>query len=151
MSSQFKVGDAVRCINNVCVESPIVLGGVYIVSDVSKMSMYGEIALEGEKYSYNESRFELVNKESMKKPHKHAAIIKAWADGATIQSCNIACEWFDTPEPMWCESIKYRVKPEPRPDYVTTAYGYDKNVLNLIRVTFDGETGKLKSAEVIGG
>jgi hypothetical protein len=43
--------------------------------------------------------------------HKHAEVIKAWADGAIIE---VQCgrEWFVTNEPTWYEKNNYRVKPE---------------------------------------
>lgn len=47
-------------------------------------------------------------------PHKHAAIIKAWADGATIQFKNPAGEWVDCLTiPRWWKTTEYREKPEP--------------------------------------
>ncbi len=45
----------------------------------------------------------------MATPHKHAALIKAWADGAEIQYFDR--EWLDTYAPQWAEHIKYRLKP----------------------------------------
>ena len=48
----------------------------------------------------------------MGKPHKHADLIKAWADGAEIQ-CH--CEdygWIDTSYPEWREFNNYRIKPK---------------------------------------
>jgi hypothetical protein len=44
----------------------------------------------------------------MCKPRKHAALIKAWADGADIQvySCG---EWVDTQHPAWDEYYDYRI------------------------------------------
>jgi hypothetical protein len=48
------------------------------------------------------------------KPHKHAELIKAWADGAEIEiwSCN---GWWLETEPTWNPKDKYRIKPdEPR-------------------------------------
>lgn len=49
------------------------------------------------------------------KPHPHAELIKAWADGATIQyrvNDETDC-WEDcNPNPGWCEFHEYRVKPE---------------------------------------
>lgn len=54
----------------------------------------------------------------MNKPHVHAEVIKAWADGATIQILNYKGLWLDLPSPsgrpchnFWPDS-KYRVKPE---------------------------------------
>ena len=102
----------------------------------------------------------------MKTPHKHAKLIKAWADGAEI-------EFFDTrfeehrwklcgAPPLWDENFEYRIKPEPKPDHVYYGvFEMDGSVhidscftkLNdagdELKLTFDGETGKLKSAEVL--
>lgn len=50
-----------------------------------------------------------------KKPHVHAELIKAWADGAEIQVKFYGDEaWVDTLYPFWCVDHKYRVKPEPK-------------------------------------
>jgi len=48
----------------------------------------------------------------MNKPHKHAAIIKAWADGEQIQVL-INGEWKDitTRQPTW-DANYYRIKPK---------------------------------------
>ena len=92
----------------------------------------------------------------MKTPHKHAALIKAWAEGATIQFRFVGEDWATLKSPFWdAKDGEYRIKPEPRPDVVrygiaapywgrAVAEGNDN-----VRVTFDGETGKLKSAEAI--
>lgn len=45
----------------------------------------------------------------MGKPHKHAEVIKAWADGATIQLKRSIGDWVDVPEPEWVEHLEYRV------------------------------------------
>lgn len=50
-------------------------------------------------------------------PHKHAAIIKAWADGATIQFRRSPCVWetfHPKEQPHWLSNVEYRVKPEPK-------------------------------------
>ena len=95
----------------------------------------------------------------MKTPHKHAALIKAWADGAEIEATD--CDgWRTCSTPMWFPECEYRIKPEPKPDVVERyfANGYTKyGCVRIaehwerenIKLTFDGETGKLKSAEVI--
>ena len=45
-----------------------------------------------------------------KKAHKHAELIKQWADGAQIQF--LACDsWVDC-DPAWDSFASYRVKPE---------------------------------------
>lgn len=44
-------------------------------------------------------------------PHKHAALIKAWADGAEIQ-LKTEGGWVGVSEPRWDEFQHYRIKPE---------------------------------------
>ena len=97
------------------------------------------------------------------KPHKHAELIKAWADGAEIQwydsSPREHC-WKDCPEYFdWGATCQFRIKPEPKPDVVyetNIKYDFAWNWVNTtcgglsnLKLTFDGETGKLKSAEVL--
>ena len=93
------------------------------------------------------------------KPHKHAELIKAWADGADIQIHRPHLDdWKDDLMPSWEVSFEYRIKPEPKPD-VVYKFEVDKykhfhqidtvaGMANL-KLTFDGETGELKSAEVL--
>ncbi len=144
----------------------------------------------------------------MNKKHKHAELIKAWADGAEIQfKSALKEEWHDSEgNPDWHENLEYRIKPEtqtaeqqsgysrlewaedlikqlpethdgrnswllnygskpePNPDVVRymdidrfmsldLVVGY-RLKLNCVgganlQLTFDGETGELKSAEVL--
>ena len=110
-----------------------------------------------------------------KTPHKHAELIKAWADGAIIQYKVRSGVWSDVYDntPTWGDWEEYRIKPEPKPDVITYAHviGVCKhrrpevvcsssNNWNVdskpsytqmanVKFTFDGETGKLKKAEVI--
>lgn len=58
-----------------------------------------------------------MNKNTNKnKPHKHAELIKAWADGAKIQYWNESRhEWVDKGDPCWYEWCEYRVKPSNEP------------------------------------
>lgn len=51
----------------------------------------------------------------MGKPHKHAELIKAWADGNQIQvlSC-LTEEWEDCNNPVWATQAEYRIKPEEK-------------------------------------
>jgi hypothetical protein len=45
------------------------------------------------------------------KPHKHAELIKAWADGAEIEVMDTAeNKWFETGCPMWVNDHQYRIK-----------------------------------------
>ena len=48
----------------------------------------------------------------MNKPHKHAALIKQWADGAVIQyRLYYDDKWGDMIDPVWNLPGHYRVKP----------------------------------------
>jgi hypothetical protein len=50
--------------------------------------------------------------DSAGRPRKHAALIKAWADGAAIQRRSYAeGDWFDAHHPTWNPRYEYRVKP----------------------------------------
>jgi len=90
------------------------------------------------------------------KPHKHADTIKAWADGAQIQ-------YFE--DGKWCDfsgfspafgHLDWRIKPEARPDVTMVMFASPFiaksdwiHFGNNLRLTFDGETMKLKAAEVL--
>lgn len=51
----------------------------------------------------------------MKTPHKHAELIKAWADGAEIQFRYPNGAWIDAAAPSFQDPrAEYRVKPEPQ-------------------------------------
>lgn len=51
----------------------------------------------------------------MSVPHKHAAVIKAWADGAEIQFKDISGNWrtLTARYAVWGDLDEYRVKPVP--------------------------------------
>ena len=106
----------------------------------------------------------------MRKPHKHAELIKAWADGAEIEYRDRHNTWTLLPQQGdWDDhpNFEYRIKPEPKPDVVRYAcydrfqnsefmqlrlYRVMQNIdshTGQLKLTFDGETGELKSAEVI--
>ena len=94
----------------------------------------------------------------MSKPHKHAELIKAWADGAEIQFLARGGRWRDCAQnqPEWNLTTEYRIKPEPKPDVVRTMLAGVNGIQFFcetqdgnLKLTFDGETGKLKSAEVL--
>jgi hypothetical protein len=104
----------------------------------------------------------------MNKPHKHAEVIKAWADGAEIEYLETMTSkepyWANAPMPKWSEETMYRVKQTPKPDtqYWLRTYEHSGGSIFTphllsptevqpanIKLTFDGETGKLKSAEVL--
>jgi len=98
--------------------------------------------------------------------HKHYDMIVAWAEGKTIQNFNDRrMIWEDvTGDPYWVNSFQYRIKPEPKHDVIrsilieATLFHNEPFVQVFrsrgcvspnLRLTFDGETGKLKSAEVL--
>jgi hypothetical protein len=106
-----------------------------------------------------------VDKEPPKKPHIHAELIKAWADGAEIE-CFIGNEWRNLDTPKWLQNRKYRIKPTPKPDavlysccqpllnpfdhqYRDLRFGLEKQSGDNIQVIFDGETGELKDIKRI--
>jgi hypothetical protein len=102
------------------------------------------------------------------KRHKHYNLILAWANGAEIQNEYNNGIWLDEDFPYWYPDNNYRIKPTPKPDIVEymrimrvqrdyrvapeiTNYSTNPKfnyICNLV-LTFDGETGELKSAEVI--
>lgn len=98
----------------------------------------------------------------MKTPHKHAELIKAWADGAEVEMWD-GESWLPRESPYWNEAIVYRIKPEPKPDVVrymaisapktdyveTFVPSLCPSRATNLRLIFDGETGKLKKAEVL--
>lgn len=99
--------------------------------------------------------------------HKHAELIKAWADGAEIEvRVKKTDEWCLAKNPYWSDDCEYRIKPEPKPDLVRRAIIYNlidkycdasgviSNACNSLlganlKITYDGETGKPKSVELI--
>lgn len=99
------------------------------------------------------------------KPHKHAELIKAWADGAKIECLVQPSNTWELREcPMWSVDATYRIKPQPKPDYVfygraaftyfdtppnIAGIGLLRGALDNLKLVFDGTTGQLKSAEVL--
>lgn len=104
--------------------------------------------------------------------HKHHDVIVAWAADTSkvVQVFDLRKDqWVDhTYTPQWHLDREYRIKPEPLPDVVC------KGIIELehekyprpaeyrtkfrvsehfekdnVRVVFDGDTGKLKSVEVL--
>ena len=97
----------------------------------------------------------------MTKPHKHAEIIKAWADGAEVEyrfhnGQKGWSEWkiHEQDKPFLSGSWwEYRIKPEPTPDVVKTynvslSGSWTHHPHNL-KLTFDGVSGHLRKAEVV--
>ena len=97
---------------------------------------------------------------NVRRPHKHAELIKAWADGAEIQ-IDSATGWIDLGFPGWSADCEYRIKPESKPNwyrhYMVAKEGdgiYPRGTCETmnanLRLYFDGNTGMLINAELIG-
>ena len=94
----------------------------------------------------------------MKTPHKHAELIKAWADGAEIEMRSYQ-SWTLLSNPRWDSAeAEYRIKPEPKPDLIQYYQAWEDHIglptnvkyrTGNLKLTFDSETGALKSAEMI--
>lgn len=91
------------------------------------------------------------------KPHKYADLIKLWADGAEIEQKYTAednPQWEDF-DGCWDFNFwEYRIKPEDDSIlYYATKESITLvtpcNFLPNLKLNFDSETGKLKSAEVL--
>jgi hypothetical protein len=89
-------------------------------------------------------------------PHKHAEVIKAWADGKDIEiRLTPESAWVDTTKPSWDEHFEYRVKPVGSPDKLVYAYvtsnatfmEVDPKNANAI-FCFDGFTQQLIKAQL---
>jgi len=94
-----------------------------------------------------------MNKELV--PHKHAEVIKAWADGEIIEHReNPNREWVVIKNPTFIPSFEYRVKPKEIVRFLEVRHAsasepnpISDNFDNL-KSTFDTE-GNLLTAEVI--
>ena len=106
--------------------------------------------------------------------HKHAELIKAWADGAKIQylgwdfeaaemnrNCGKKLEtrvWLDCDKaPNWYTDFEYRIKPNTSFDivlYISSSVpigtrSNERKSHHNVKLTYDGMTGDIKSSEVI--
>jgi len=99
-------------------------------------------------------------------PHKHSEVIKAWADGETIQvRVSNHSEWLPICEPSWNEDYEYRVKPKDAVLYAHVplvkfiSNGNIKDIFDIsvsnkqllasnLKLYFN-ESGELSKAEVI--
>ena len=81
------------------------------------------------------------------KPHKHAEIIKSWADGAEIEAKNQDGNWYLV-KPTWREDQEYRIKPEEKKPVVRWLWAYtvvdEWRCSNLFMS--DAEANKYRSA-----
>jgi hypothetical protein len=90
--------------------------------------------------------------------HKHAEVLHAFADGIECEYKQCG-DWFKIHKLQQFDIFDFvRIKPIPKADVVQyTAIGIHfsdnfsdrRHPTDNLKVTFDGETGNLKSAEVI--
>lgn len=161
--AKFKVGDYVKCID-ASMTMELIKGAGYWVEEVDWRGdlLLRDIGKPKHMCTWHPSRFVLVEEppkpvpHATSVPHVHAALIKAWADGAQIQyRLRSWDDWKDIANPYWDAVIEYRIKPEPKPQTIREYKLFDDGTaweapMNAnIRATFDGETGKLKSVEMI--
>ena len=97
----------------------------------------------------------------MNKPHKHAEIIKAWADGAEVEfRAPFVERWQDANHPTWHSHYEYRIK--VKAEVIITRVTLHKGSLTYPYIstnsdpTYDQKNlkltftdGKLTAAEVI--
>jgi hypothetical protein len=90
------------------------------------------------------------------KPHKHAELIKAWADGAVIEHKNSEFSWEVVDNPTWSPDNTYRLKKSVLNDFVLIIFASPfvetskwKEQEGNLKLFFDSETQKLKHAEVL--
>lgn len=97
--------------------------------------------------------------------HKHAEVLRAIADGKPVQWQSLADGgWIDplgSMNPLIDIHLNWRVKPEPKPDVVRWLCRFDDGkwaeythrqcgeCFPQIKAVTDGETGKLKSVEIV--
>lgn len=151
---KFNVGDKVKCVSPV---NTLEKDKIYEIERVdSSVGGRWKLGLNIKEHGwFYAERFEPVLDT---KPHKHAELIKAWADGAQIQEL-FDGTWRNTFYPRWHETTGYfRIKPkqdEVRYAFATVdnyAYTYWHNQQrddHNVKATFDGETGKLKAVEIL--
>ncbi len=101
--------------------------------------------------------------------HKHAEVLRAIADGKDVQWQSMSDgSWNDRRgifNPIVDCHNNWRVKPEPKPDVVryvaassqwtgwtdiaTAKQGSYGDAKNICKLTFEADTGKLKSVEIV--
>jgi hypothetical protein len=103
---------------------------------------------------------ELIEEKIMIRKHKHYDVIVAFAEGKVIQERDWEGNWADVSLPRFHPNGDYRIKPEKKPDEIRayrvychygTLYADSVTLTPNLTLTFDGDTGALKSAEVVNG
>ena len=109
-NSEFKTGDRVKVVDLLgagdALGAGVCLGDILVVE---------RLDYEGCYFRGGITSFFLYNKRLVaaypNPPHKHAELIKAWADGAQIQYKSLG-SWYDIYQPDWRSEGEYRIKPQ---------------------------------------
>ena len=108
--SKFKAGDKVIRTRT---GGRLQVGACYYISRVQAC---GFLLLGGVGGSFNPKGFALEQPRKTTTPHKHAALIHAWADGAVIECIvmrGTSTVWIRCDIPNWTGDVEcYRIKPE---------------------------------------
>lgn len=107
---ELKVGDKVEVIEkSICGE--LFSGYKGFITNISRGSVKIDNRCRGWFYGYNGGELKKLQKHP-NPPHKHAELIKAWADGAIIQYLD-GDFWEDVVHntPYWDKNTQYRIKP----------------------------------------
>ncbi len=81
--------------------------------------LYISYSIDGRLLKEVETPLDLIEEvnELVKKLHKHAELIKAWADGAQIEWQSNSGRWLSTTQPEWDLNRCYRIKPPEVPQW----------------------------------
>lgn len=109
---EFKVGDKVKVIE----QAKYGMLPVDYCGKITQIKEKGSILVDnklgGWFYGNSGGELELINKYP-NPPHKHAELIKAWADGANIQFYSqLSNKWknCNNNNPSWFENMQYRIE-----------------------------------------
>ena len=93
----------------------------------------------------------------MREQHKHADLIKMWADGWEIEEYDEGWgKWVGQSSPSWSRYKQYRRRKDDVVETLCLHRDPQRGAIDHVslgepnlQLTFDGQTGKLKSAEVL--
>lgn len=107
--NRFKKGDRVKRVSILVYHRGMRVGDEDVVVEIDEG---GALTLQEYGKGHNPENFELVTPAYPNPPHKHAELIKAWADGAEIEFHIPDTGWCQCGNvPIWDEHVTYRIKP----------------------------------------
>lgn len=108
--SEFKVGS--RVVFKTYCSSKCSVGKVGVISAVEGDTVKVRLDCGYLSSDLSATRYLSLHTAYPNPPHKHAELIKAWADGAEIENENSKGEWVPALTPTWNLSWTYRIKPQ---------------------------------------